>query len=246
MKIFPTNNVYNKNFTVFAHRGVPKLFPENTLDSFKKAIELDYDGIELDVMLTSDDKLIVLHDQEIMEGSQKKQIIALQYKRICKILKNTPPQLEEILSSIGHQININIEIKDQRQGHIKIVEKIIRCLKKHNLTDNIVISSFNPQFIKYVKKVDDRLATAWIWGNKNLFFFNHWRPVLKYLKPQAIHIKHSLVNQRIIQKIKNQKIKVLAYTVNQDTILFDMILKKVDGIFTDDPAILLQSRNQDL
>ena len=83
MKIFSPHNAYNKKFIVFAHRGVPELCLENTLESFKKAIELKYDGIELDVMLTKDNVLIVHHNLKIQYNSEKKAISDL-YRRSFK------------------------------------------------------------------------------------------------------------------------------------------------------------------
>ena len=246
MKIFESNNVYNKNFIVFGHRGVPKLFPENTLDSFKKAIELEYDGIELDVVVTNDNILIVHHDLDLEINSQKVPIVDLKYQDILNKTSKKILKLEEVLSSIGHQTNINIEIKDQGKRHAETVKNTIVFLKKYNLIDNIVISSFNPQIIKYVKKIDNRFKTAWIWGNKNLFFFNHWKAVLKYFNPQAIHIKHQLLTPKIIKKIQKQNIKVLAYTVNEKPVFLDLISKKINGIFTDNPSILSEAKNQGL
>ena len=245
MKILPKNNVYNKAFTVFGHRGVPYLAPENTLKSFKIAIDLKYDAIELDVVLTKDNILIVHHDKYIKINSKKKNIIDLNYEEILKFLNHSPPKLDDVLGSIGHQININVEIKDQGRGYIKITEKVIDSLKNFNLIENIVISCFNPQFIKYVKKTDDRFTTAWIWGPKNLYFFNHWKIVLNYFNPQAIHIKHELISSKLISKVKAQNIKVLAYTVNKKETLLNMISKKIDGVFTDSPAILKLAKHQD-
>ena len=163
-----------------------------------------------------------------------------------KNCKNKIPTLEEVLSSFGHQTNINIEIKDQGQQYSQVVKKVIELLKNYNLINNIIISSFNPTIIKYVKKIDDRFATAWIWGDKNLFFFNHWKIILNYFQPQAIHIKHQLINSRLVKKVKRQKIKILAYTVNEKAVLLDMEAKKIDGIFTDRPSILIESKNRDL
>ena len=246
MKKLQRNNVYNRNFTVFGHRGVPNLLPENTIQSFQKAVDLKYDGIELDVMLTRDNELIVHHDKEIKTNSSLVPVIDLEYADILKALPNAPPQLEDVLGSVGHQININIEIKDQGKRVSQISKKVIKCLKNFNLIDNVVVSSFNPQIIKYIKKIDDRFATGWIWGNKNLHFFNSWRVVLKYFNPQAVHINHKLINKRLVKKIQSQNIKVLAYTINREKDLLDMVSKKIDGIFTDAPSILKLAKKQAL
>ena len=90
MKKLQRNNVYNRDFTVFGHRGVPTLFPENTILSFQKAVELKYDGIELDVVITKEGTLIVHHDKEIKIKSKLEQIINLEYSEILKS-NSAPP-----------------------------------------------------------------------------------------------------------------------------------------------------------
>jgi glycerophosphoryl diester phosphodiesterase len=246
MKKLQRNNVYNRRFTVFGHRGVPSRLPENTIESFKKAVELKYDGFELDVLLTKDDVLIVRHDKEIKINSRLEKIINIKYADILKHSLHPPPKLEKVLDSLGHKTNINIEIKDQGAKASHISKKVIKELKKFNLIDNIVISSFSPWIIREIKNYDDRYTTAWIWGNKNLRFFNCWRIVLKYINPQAVHINYNLVNESIVRKTQSNNIKVLAYTVNQKKDLLKMIDKKVDGVFTDLPAILKTAKNEGL
>ena len=59
-------NPFNKKFLFFGHRGAPNFAPENTIYSFKKAIEMGVDGIELDVLLTQDDNLIIHHDIDLL------------------------------------------------------------------------------------------------------------------------------------------------------------------------------------
>ena len=246
MKKLQKNNVYARGFTVFGHRGVPSLVPENTIQSFQKAVDLKYDGIELDVLLTKDGVLIVHHDKEIKINTRFDQIIDLEYADILSSVSPPPPRLEAVLGRLGHQTNINIEIKDQGKSLETVSEQVIKHLKNFNLIDNVVVSSFNPKVIKYIKSIDDRFATAWIWGHKNLYFFNSWRVVLKYLKPQAIHINYKLINDRLVKKIQTNNIKVLAYTVNQEKDFLEMISKEIDGVFTDFPSILILARKQDL
>ncbi len=65
MEILNKRHFYHNSFIIFGHRGVPEVYLENTLQSFEHAIELNYDGIELDVMLTRDQKIIVHHDSTL-------------------------------------------------------------------------------------------------------------------------------------------------------------------------------------
>ena len=241
MEILSKRHIYNNGFIVFGHRGVPELYPENTIESFNEAIRLKYSGLELDVVATKDNILIVHHDLQI-SGNQDTMIDRLSYKEINRIQPSIP-KLEDVLSVLGHQTNINIEIKYQGLKSLWIAEEVIRLLKAFNLIDNIIISSFSAQVIRKSKILDDRFMTAWIWGPQNLYFFSHRKSVLNYFRPNAIHIKYQCISSSIIKKIHNYNMKVLAYTVNDEKTLKHLMAMGIDGVFTDSPQILQISKN---
>ena len=240
METFKKTKIYNKIFFIYGHRGVPSLEEENTISSFEKAIELNYDGIELDVQITKDKRIIVYHD--IIQKNSKKKIINCNYQEISNSSTLAVPLLEDVLYKLGHKTIINIEIKYQSKESILIVERIIEKIKSLNLIDSIIISSFNPQVIRQSKKIDDRIQTAWIWGKNNFYFYNTWAPVLNYFKPDAIHIKGSLVNKTIVKKLQLQNIAILAYTINDINQLRGLVKLKIDGIFTDFPEVMKAGR----
>ena len=153
------------------------------------------------------------------------------------------PLLEDVLLQLGHKTVINIEIKYQSKESIFIVEKVIEKIKEHNLIDNIIISSFNPQIIKKAKGIDDRIQTAWIWGNNNFYFYNTWSFVLKHFKPDAIHIKDTLINKKLVDKLHLNNLAILAYTINDVDKLTELVKLKIDGIFTDFPKVMQAGRS---
>jgi len=237
MEIYNQNKIYQQNLFVYGHRGVPYLEKENTLSSFKKAIELDYDGIELDIMSTKDNHLIVNHDLTIVLSKENKEalISEINYDRLKN--KNIP-LLKDILISVGHQTKINIEIKNQGKLSMVVIKQLIDELKELNLINNVIISSFNPFIIKKSKTIDDRFLTAWIWGEENFKFYNLYQLILNFFNPNAIHIHHRIINKKLINKLHNKKLKVLAYTINDEKKLRKLIFDNIDGIFTDNPKIL--------
>jgi len=241
MEILNKSHFYNNNFIVFGHRGVPEELPENTIESFEKAIALNYSGIELDVLKTADNKLIVHHDKAVDINNQHQEIKKIKYSQL---LKNNPsiPTLEQVLDVVGHRTNVNIEIKNQGVESFEVVKNTIEMLKKLNLIENIVISSFSSQLIKESKKIDDRFVTAWILGPKNIRFYSYWKTLLKQIKVNALHVHHKNISAQLVRKIHSYKIKILSYTVNSETILKSLVSKKIDGIFTDSPKILDASR----
>ena len=240
METLKKNKIYNKKFFIYGHRGVPSLEQENTIPSFQKAIELNYDGIELDVQITKDNKIIIYHDT--VEKESKKKIAQCYYKQILNNNKKATPSnpllLNKVLDQLGHQTIINIEIKNQGKESILLVKKIIKKIKNFNLVDSIIISSFNPYIIKKSKQIDDRIQTAWIWGKDNFYFYNTWNFILHYFKPDAIHMKDILINKNIVNKIHLKNMKILAYTVNDVSLVPKLIKHQIDGIFTDCPAVM--------
>ena len=99
MEILKENFFYNNKFMVFGHRGVPELCRENTKESFNKAIDLEYDAIELDIMATKDKHLIVLHDLRININHHEKKISDLNYHELREKGDINPPLLKDILLS---------------------------------------------------------------------------------------------------------------------------------------------------
>ena len=243
MKTLKKTKIYNKIFFIYGHRGVPSLEEENTIPSFEKAIELNYDGIELDAQMTQDKRIVVYHDT--IQKNSKKKIINYSYQEILNNNKNTLafPLLDDVLSRLGHKTIINIEIKYQSKESILIVERVIEKIKSFNLINNIIISSFNPWIIRQSKKIDDRVQTAWIWGGNNFYFYNTWSVVLNYFQPDAIHIKDTLVSKAIVHKLHLKNKAVLAYTVNDINRLTELVKLKIDGIFTDFPEVMKAGRS---
>ena len=153
------------------------------------------------------------------------------------------PTLCDVLEKIGHKTVFNIEVKDQGEISQKyVIGKVIELLKRHNLFDNIIISSFNAQILKESKKIDNRYKTAWIWSKKNYRFYNSWKKVLRHYGPDKIHINQSLLTKKIIDKVHKTNREIFAYTVNDKKTLRKLIEMKVDGVFTDSPTILDLSR----
>ena len=245
MEILNKSHFYHNKFIVFGHRGVPSLCQENTLESFKMAVDLNYDGIELDVVKTNDNILIVHHDAEVLIKNQLRSIKDLQYKEVLEFDSNIPT-LEAVLDTFGHRININIEIKSQGPESKEVPTKVIALLKKFNLIDSVVISSFNPQIIKKVKKADDRFVTAWILGKQNLRFYSMWPILFRHLKVSALHINHKCITSNLVARLHLHQIKVLSYTINSNEILKNLINTKIDGFFTDCPEIFETSKRLNL
>ena len=139
---------------VWAHRGASGYAPENTLAAFQKAVDLGADGVELDIQLTKDDQIVVIHDETIDRTSDGKgwvkdytleELRAFNYNRTKPEYKHadipTMREVFELLKPTG--LFINIEIKTGVVFYEKIEEKILALAKEMGMEDRVCYSSFN-------------------------------------------------------------------------------------------------------
>ena len=238
------------NFLVFGHRGAPAHAPENTIVSFKKAIKLGADGLELDVQETVDGKLVIHHDLHLQRLGVQKNVDDLTFEEIRKLNASLDweseygfqpiPALEEILELLeGNDIILNIEIKSPGFLPTGVVGKTVEFIKQHNLAGRCIVSSFNPLIIRKVKKLLPDVFTALIWSWEDVHWSLLWfKPLYWICSPDGFNPDIQFLNKEIVDWAKAKNMKICVFTVNNPGQL-DFVKKLgVDGIFTDDPMII--------
>lgn len=139
---------------VWAHRGASGYAPENTMESFKKAIMLGADGIELDVQLTKDDQIVVIHDEMIDRTSDGKGWVkdyTLEELRRFNYNKTHPefahadiPTLREVYELMKPSgLTINVELKTGIVFYEELERKVIELTREMEMEDKVLYSSFN-------------------------------------------------------------------------------------------------------
>lgn len=120
-----------------AHRGLSGLYPENTLLSFTKAIEIQADLIEFDVRVSKDKKLVVIHDSSVdrtTDGSGFVSELTFQELRALNVgLGETIPAFEEVIDELGGRIGMNIHMKNSG----KAIDMAIQHCRKAGILDNV-------------------------------------------------------------------------------------------------------------
>lgn len=159
---------------IWAHRGCCTLYPENTLEAFIAAAELDgITGIELDIQLTSDGEMVVFHDENLRRVTHidrnvrgctlaeiKNIAIPANDGKYCSI-----PTLEEVLVMMkpyceSRGILINIELKTSVIRYDGIESKAYEIVRKYGMEQYIVWSSFLAESVDIIKKIDQDAKTA--------------------------------------------------------------------------------------
>lgn len=140
---------------IIAHRGYSGLYPENTMLSFQKAVEAGCDEIELDVQLTKDNVLVIIHDESIKrttdgEGLVRKYTFEeLQKFNTAELQKKEfdflpIPSFEEYLAWVKTtNVTTNIELKNSKFYYTNLEKKVIDLLTSYEMLDKVMFSSFN-------------------------------------------------------------------------------------------------------
>jgi glycerophosphoryl diester phosphodiesterase len=158
---------------IWAHRGCSQCYPENTLLSFEKAASLrNLTGIELDIQLTSDGHIVVIHDERVDRTTEGigyvKDYTLAELKRLHIYADTNPtqqiPTIEEVFDVLENRLReglkINIELKNSEILYAGMENKIIELVHNRGLQDNIVYSSFSAISIEKIKRLDKDAATA--------------------------------------------------------------------------------------
>jgi glycerophosphoryl diester phosphodiesterase len=215
------------------HRGANGYEPENTLVSFEKAIEMGADGIELDVHLSLDGHLIVIHDETIDRTTNGKGVVnqlTLEELKSFKINgEHTIPALEEVLDLVNQRCFVNIELKNQDTAE-KVVQSIEHYIsdKKWN-NDYFLVSSFDWNALQQVRFLNENIRIGVLTETDLDLAISFAR----FLKAEALHPDFHLLTNESTAKIQEKGIQVFPWTVNEIDAIQRMKSFKVDGIITD-------------
>jgi glycerophosphoryl diester phosphodiesterase len=165
---------------LFAHRGLSSIAPENTMAAFKLARDMGIPGVELDAHLTSDGKVVVIHDHSTarvggaaleVERSALKELSALdvgswkgsQWKGERII------ELRELFEEFGESLYYDVELKSNISADYGLEEAVAACLRdafasKGSMAARILVSSFNPMALARFKYLSPAIPTAIIWS----------------------------------------------------------------------------------
>mgnify|MGYP001278678151 CR=1 FL=1 len=224
---------------VIGHRGAPSMEHENTIESFKKALLYNVDGLEFDVQHTKDKQLIVYHDFDMEYNQKKYKISDLTFQELRAFNLNYHiPTFEEVIQMCPNDKLINIEIKSQNILHNKLLTQIIDILIKYNLSDNVIVSSFNPFVLLALKKKKTPFKIGLLWSQDPSEGWYVTRYVYKLLQPYSLHANVESINIKISKWVKSKGMKLFLYTVNDQKSLQTAYTVNADAIFSDYPKIL--------
>ena len=218
-----------------AHRGARGYEPENTLKSFQKALDLNADGIELDVHLSSDGHLIVIHDETIDRTTNGKGFVntftLAELKTFLIDDQYEIPTLKEVFDLVNKKCLINIELKG-----LGTADKVAALIEEYIAYQNwnyghFIVSSFNWNLLQETSNLNSNIAIGVLTEEdveKALAF-------AEVIEAEAIHPDYQLLNLENVQEMQEKGFMVLPWTVNSPEDIQKIKSYQVDGIISDFP-----------
>ena len=210
---------------------------ENTIESVQKAIELNVDGIEIDVFKSKTGELVVYHDPFLSRLSNSnafiEQISLDSIKKVELIGGYFIPTLTEIVHIIPEKIFLNIELKGQDTS-FETNKIITNYLKTYNFPiSKFIISSFRWDELKKIRSINKDIPIAILVDSLNKI--DDAIKLAKQINAVALNPNKNFITKEIVNKIQSNNIKVYPYTINTPRNIRRIRSMGVDAIITDYP-----------
>lgn len=236
---------------IFAHRGYSGKYPENTMIAFKKALECGVDGIELDVQLTKDGEVVIIHDETIDRTTTGKGFVVdytyEELERFDASFKfkdlgfNKIPTLREYFQLVkDYDIVTNVELKTGINEYLGIEEKVWELIKEYNLEEKVIISSFNHFSVMRMKDIAPQLKYG--------FLSEDWIiDAGKYTHSYGVQCYHPRFNNLVpdvIKELKKYNLEINTWTVNLEEDMRYLYSNNIDVIITNYPELAQEIKKE--
>lgn len=228
---------------ILGHRGARSVAPENTLTSFRRAMELGADGVEFDVVPSRDGIPIVIHD-DTLERTTNGVGIVWNYdyaelvkfdatKLIAGFKAESIPTLQDTLVMLPDDALVNIELKNN--GHLtkeRFVDRVLADIEGHEHRLRILVSSFDAELLQILRARRVRFLVALLLSKRDA----HWRRALELMPaiaPDALHLSPDLPTRLIRVLARAAGMQVAVWTINDPAFGNWLFARGIDGIFTD-------------
>ncbi|UUX34256.1 glycerophosphodiester phosphodiesterase family protein [Fundicoccus culcitae] len=236
---------------IYAHRGNKSEFAENSLEAFQSALQLGVAGIELDVHLSKDNHLMVIHDETIDRTTNHrgriKDLTLSQLKEVRLLnpdqseSNNPIPTLNEVFDLLqSHKFSgeLNIELKTDQIEYPNIEKRVVDLVEAQTLGFEVIYSSFNWKSIQRIKAIKSDANVALLMVK---YLLDNFYDQIDSLQPHALHVDYRLVPSLPQALINKYPLRI--WTVNGQSNLTQQLFHspvELEAIMTDEPFMALE------
>ncbi len=239
----------SRHVQVFAHRGARRVAPENTLPAFAAALEMGVDGIELDVHVTSDGELVIIHDFNVEKTTDGAGLVsAMTAAQVAALDAGSHfdptfagtriPTLDQVFDLVGDRCRVNIEIKSADPYARDASDAVVALIQRRQLHQQVIVSSFNPITLIKLRYLDPLIPLGLLHEGEMPAFL---REALAGppIQPQALHPHYLAVDPAYMAWAQQSGVHVNTWTVNDPLEAQHLAALGVHVIMSDVPDQIL-------
>jgi glycerophosphoryl diester phosphodiesterase len=224
-----------------AHRGASGTFPENTLSAFRAAVDAGADMCELDVQLSRDGAVVVIHDETVERTTDGRGEVAeltlAELKRLDAGAKfkggavrgEQIPTLDEVFSVTSGKCGLNIELKAGGLEH-----QVAQIMQARNALGDSIVSSFDWEYLKKIQLLNPNVRIGLLTDEKPVDLMMN----AVAMRAHAINPRYDIVTADLCTAAHQRGLKVYTWTVDKESTMRELMECGVDGIMTNYPERL--------
>lgn len=225
---------------IIGHRGASAAAPENTLAAFGLAAEQGADGVELDVRLSADGDVVVIHDATVERTTTGRgKVRALRTAELRALdagMEQGIPTLDDVFLTFGPSLLYNVELKDFGLSDGGLAIAVADRIEAYHLENQVVVSSFNPLAVRRARKSLSRTTMVAVIWEKGPRWLRHLG-----VQAEADHPHFSLVDEAYMAWAREKKYRVHVWTVDEPAEAQRLAALGVHGIITNNPALIREA-----
>ena len=222
------------------------------MESFRSAVTAGADGVELDVRLTGDGEVAVIHDRRVdrttngngpigtFTMAEVQQLDAGSW--FAPAFKSARvPSLGEVFEELPPSFLVNVELKVRGTGAASLVSKVVEVVRRHNRLDSVLVASFNPLALSMLRAVESRIARGYVWNRRHpLPMRARWMSPL--VGPHWMDPDRDTFTQEVLERSHSSGRPVLAWDLDVGTDLKRVTEMGLDAVVTDRLDVWLRQR----
>ena len=230
---------------IYGHRGARAAAPENPLPSFAKALEAGVTRVELDLHLSADNQLVVIHDPTLQRTTGiKGKVASLNADKLTSIdarygLQDWPepcpiPTLEQIFQTFPQFEHYQLEVKSGSRSQARpVLEAIVELVDRYQLQDKVVITAASRHLLRYARDSSCPLPTGLV---EEYGLLDPVRSAVRY-QCQFLALSWKLCTPARVAQAQRHGLHVSVWTVNEPELMLKLRDMGVDSLITDVPQL---------
>lgn len=243
------DEMYQRKPLIFGHRGASSDAPMNTIPAFELALQQGVDGVELDVQLSKDGEVVVIHDFTVDATTDASGPVAsfslAELRRLDagswfepRFAGTRIPTLDEVFEAVGRDLYINVEIKSITVDSNGLEASVAQCIARHNMQRRVIVSSFNPLSLIEFRKVMADVPLGYLYAPD---FPTMPLEMTSQLVYEANHPLHEMIDADYMAVNAALGYRTNTWTVNDPERAIVLRDLGVDMLITDKPSLILDA-----